>query len=56
MLFSLIETDLGTGFHWSPKAKNDGGKLHFKNQMIKLKRIPSTATSFGKWVIIFNSS
>lgn len=54
--FSQVDTDLGAGYHWSLKAKIDGGKLHFKDQMIKLKRIPSTATSFGKWEIIFSSS
>ena len=47
-IFSQINTDLGAGYHWSPKAKIDGGKIHFKDQMIKLKRIPSTATSAGK--------
>ena len=55
-LFSQIDTDLGAGYHWSPKAKIDGGKLHFKDQMIKLKRIPSKATLAGKWEIIFSSS
>lgn len=54
--FSQINTDLGPGYHWSPKAKIDGGKLHFKAQMIKLKRIASTDTSAGKWEIIFSSS
>ena len=54
--FSQVETDLGAGYHWSPKAKIDGGKLHFKDQMIKLKRIPSMATSVEKWEIIFSSS
>ena len=54
--FSQIDTDLGPGHHWSPKAKIDGGKLHFKDQMIKLKRIPSTDTSAGKWEIIISSS
>jgi hypothetical protein len=55
-LFSRIDTDLGADYHWSPKAKIDGGKLHFKHQMVKLKRSPSTVTSFGKWEIIFSSS
>lgn len=55
-VFSRIETDLGAGYHWSPKANIDGGKLHFKDQMVKLKRIPSTATSAGKWRIIFSSN
>jgi prepilin-type N-terminal cleavage/methylation domain-containing protein len=55
-VFTRIDTDLGAGYHWSPKAKIDGGKLHFKNQMIKLKRISSTATSAGKWDINFSSN
>jgi prepilin-type N-terminal cleavage/methylation domain-containing protein len=56
IVFYQIDTDLGAGYHWRPKAEIDGGKLHFKNLMIKLKRIPSTATSAGKWEIIFSSS
>ena len=55
-VFSQIDTDLGPNYHWSPRAKIDGGKLHFKNQMIKLKRIPSTAASAARWEIIFSSS
>jgi type II secretory pathway pseudopilin PulG len=54
-IFSQIDTDLGSYYHWSPKAKIDGGKLHFKDQMIKLKRTPSKAKSAGKWEIIFSS-
>jgi prepilin-type N-terminal cleavage/methylation domain-containing protein len=55
-VFALIDTDLGPNYHWSPQAKIDGGKLHFKDQMIKLKRIPSTAASGARWEIIFSSS
>jgi prepilin-type N-terminal cleavage/methylation domain-containing protein len=55
-VFSQIDTDLGPNYHWSPRAKIDGGKLHFKNQMIKLKRIPSTAASAARWEIIFSSN
>jgi len=54
-VFSQIDTDLGLNYHWSPKAEIDGGKLHFKDQMIKLKRIPSTAASAARWQIIFSS-
>ena len=54
-VFSQIDTDLGPNYHWSPKAEIDGGKLHFKGQMIKLKRIPSTAVSAARWQIIFSS-
>ena len=54
-IFSQMNYDLGSDYHWSPEAKIDGGKLHFKDQMIKLIRIPSTNTSPGKWEIIFSS-
>jgi len=55
-VFSKIDTDLGPNYHWSPHAEIDGGKLHFKDQMVKLKRIRSTAASAARWEIIFSSS
>ena len=55
-VFSQIDTDLGPNYHWSPSAEIDGGKLHFKDQMVKLKRIPSTGASAARWEIIFSSS
>jgi prepilin-type N-terminal cleavage/methylation domain-containing protein len=55
-VFSQIDTDLGANYHWSPRAEIDGGKLHFKDQMVKLKRIPSTGASPASWEIIFSSS
>lgn len=55
-LFSQIDSDLGTDYKWSPKANIDGGILHFKDQMIKLQRIPSTETAAGRWKIIFSST
>jgi len=55
-VFSQIDTDLGPNYHWSPTAEINGGILHFKDQMIKLKRIPSTAASAARWQIIFSSS
>jgi prepilin-type N-terminal cleavage/methylation domain-containing protein len=55
-VFLQIDTDLGANYHWSPRAEIDGGKLHFKDQMVKLKRIPSTVTSAARWEIIFSSS
>jgi prepilin-type N-terminal cleavage/methylation domain-containing protein len=55
-VFSQIDTDLGPNYHWSPRAEIDGGKLHFKDQMVKLKRIPSTWASAASWEIIFSSS
>ena len=55
-VFSQIDTDLGANYHWSPRAEIDGGKLHFKDQMVKLKRIHSTGASAARWEIIFSSS
>jgi len=55
-VFSQIDTDLGPNYHWSPIAEIDSGMLHFKDQMIKLKRIPSTAASAARWEVIFSSS
>lgn len=55
-IFSQIDSDLGADYKWSPKANIDGGILHFKDQMIKLQRTPSTETSAGRWKIIFSST
>ena len=55
-VFSQVDTVLGPDYHWSPQAEIDGGNLHFKDQMVKLKRIPSTAASAARWEIIFSSS
>lgn len=55
-VFSQIDTDLGANYHWSPRAEIDGGQLHFKDQMVKLKRISSTGASAARWEIIFSSS
>jgi type II secretory pathway pseudopilin PulG len=49
IVFSQVNTDMGSGFHWGPKAKEKGGTLHFKDQKIKLERIASTSASAGKW-------
>jgi len=54
-LFSQIDTDLGSYYHWSPKAAITGGILHFKNQMVKLDRFPSTFSSAGRWEITFSA-
>lgn len=48
-LFLEIDTELGTGYKWTPRVEIDGGNLHFKDQMLKLKRSPSTSVSVGKW-------
>ena len=50
-VFSQMNTNLGADYKWSPKAKIDGGKLHHKDQMVKLERDPSTADKTGRWAI-----
>jgi hypothetical protein len=55
ILFSQLNTDLGDSFKWSPNAKIDGGILHYKEQMVKLKRIASTQSSPARWEITFES-
>jgi prepilin-type N-terminal cleavage/methylation domain-containing protein len=54
-LFSQLDTDLGNSFKWSPSANIDGGILHCKEQMVKLKRIASTQRLPARWEIIFES-
>ena len=55
-VFAKMDTGLGPDYKWSPKAKIDGGKVHFKNLMVKLDRKPSTANSPAKWEITKMSS
>lgn len=55
-IFAKMEAGLGPDYKWSPKAKIDGGKVHFKNLMVKLDRKPSTANSPAKWEITKMSS
>lgn len=55
VVFSQVNTDLGTDYKWSPKAKINGGILHYKDSMIKLNREPSTAGNMGKWIITHTS-
>lgn len=51
-LFSQINYDLGPNYHWKSSAEIDGGKLYFKNEMVKLDRTPSTGVSPGHWKIV----
>jgi len=51
ILFSQVNTDINSDFHWGSKAKKTGGTLHLGGQKIKLERICSTNTSAGKWII-----
>jgi hypothetical protein len=51
IVFSKVDTEFGSGFHWGPKAKKNGGKLHYGNNKVNLKRTSSTDISAGKWEI-----
>ena len=55
-VFVKMDTGLGPDYKWSPKAKIDGGKVHYKDTMVKLDRKPSTANSPAKWEITKMSS
>lgn len=55
-VFTAMDTGLGPDYKWSPEAKIDGGKLHHKEQMVKLDRKPSTVSSPGRWEITKISS
>jgi len=55
-VFEKMDTGLGSDYKWSPEAKIDGGKLHYRDQMVKLDRKPSTATSAARWEITKMSS
>ena len=55
-VFTKMDTGLGTDYKWSPEAAIDGGKLHYRDQMVKLDRKSSTATSAARWGIIKMSS
>ena len=50
IVFSQVNTEMGSGFHWAPKANINGGTLHFKDQIVKLDRIGSTSASADKWI------
>jgi prepilin-type N-terminal cleavage/methylation domain-containing protein len=55
-VFAEMNTSLPPEYKWSPHATIDGGKLQYKEQMIKFEREPSTASSAAKWKIIKMSS
>jgi prepilin-type N-terminal cleavage/methylation domain-containing protein len=55
-VFAKMDTGLPPGYKWSPQANIDGGKLQYKEQMIKLERKPSTDRSAAKWEITQMSS
>jgi prepilin-type N-terminal cleavage/methylation domain-containing protein len=55
-VFAKMDTGLSPEYRWSPQAKIDGGKLLYKERMIKLERKPSTDSSAANWEIILMSS
>jgi prepilin-type N-terminal cleavage/methylation domain-containing protein len=55
-VFAIMDMGLGPDYKWSPKAKINGGKVNFKDLMVKLDRKPSTANSPAKWEITKMSS
>jgi prepilin-type N-terminal cleavage/methylation domain-containing protein len=55
-VFAIMDTGLSPEYRWSPQAKIDGGKLLYREQMMKLERKPSTANSSAKWEITLMSS
>jgi prepilin-type N-terminal cleavage/methylation domain-containing protein len=55
-VFAEMITSLPPEYKWSPHATIDGGKLQYKEQMIKLERKPSTDSSAAKWEITQMSS
>jgi prepilin-type N-terminal cleavage/methylation domain-containing protein len=55
-VFAIMDTGLGPDYKWSPKAEIDGGKVNFKDLMVKLDRKPSTANFPAKWEITKTSS
>ena len=50
-LFSNINTNLGSKYHWNPAAKIGGGTLYFHTGKAVLERISSTNIAPGKWRI-----
>jgi prepilin-type N-terminal cleavage/methylation domain-containing protein len=48
-VFPQVDTDLGPDFKWTPSAAIDGGRLHFREQTLRLEREASLATRAGKW-------
>ena len=48
-VFSKIDFNIGSGYHWSPIPDPAGGRLHYRSQSISLQRTPSTSTSWARW-------
>lgn len=50
-VFSLLNTELGREYRWSPSARIDGAVLHFKELSARLNRTPSTSGASGRWEV-----
>lgn len=50
-VFSKIDFNFGSGYHWSPMPGPSGGELHFRSQSINLRRTPSTPNSWARWEV-----
>jgi prepilin-type N-terminal cleavage/methylation domain-containing protein len=50
-VFATVDVNLGSAFHWGPRADTSGGKLHFKDVAVTLTREPSQNTFAGRWRI-----
>jgi prepilin-type N-terminal cleavage/methylation domain-containing protein len=48
-VFVLVDTDLGSDYHWQVAPTNSGGTLEFRYNSIDLVRNPSTNVSAGVW-------
>jgi prepilin-type N-terminal cleavage/methylation domain-containing protein len=48
-VFVLVDTDLGSDYHWSTGPTNSGGTLEFRYNSIHLVRSPSTNVTAGVW-------
>jgi prepilin-type N-terminal cleavage/methylation domain-containing protein len=48
-VFSQMNFNLGSEYHWSPIPDPAGGRLYFRSQSISLQRTPSTPTSWARW-------
>lgn len=48
-VFSQLNTNLGRDYRWNPSATINGGGLYFRDLSTGLNRLPSTATSAGRW-------
>jgi prepilin-type N-terminal cleavage/methylation domain-containing protein len=50
-VFSKVDTDLGSEYRWSPRARINGAVLHFRELSARLDRQPSTSGASGRWQV-----